>query len=192
MDAKQLTPYQENDLLYNSNYPQRKESQRQTSRNNILPMLLTMLTDNEPQKKQEAPLSNLISHHELRLHVLHDLQRLFNCINSESNNTLGDLPWVQRSTINYGIASLAGKCISGIEWKDIQYALTQSILNFEPRILRDGLQVSCVTNNSSLELYNVLSIEIKGRLWCKPHPLEFLFRTDMDLESGHFDLKDIG
>ncbi|EKN3445582.1 type VI secretion system baseplate subunit TssE, partial [Yersinia enterocolitica] len=122
MDAKQLTPYQENDLLYNSNYPQRKENQRQTSRSNILPMLLTMLTDNEPQKKQEAPLSNLISHHELRLHVLHDLQRLFNCINSESNNTLGDLPWVQRSTINYGIASLAGKCISGIEWKDIQYA----------------------------------------------------------------------
>lgn len=31
-----------------------------------------------------------------------------------------------------------------------------------------------------------------GRLWCVPYPLEFLFRTDVDLENGHFDLKDIG
>jgi len=38
----------------------------------------------------------------------------------------------------------------------------------------------------------VLSIEIKGRLWCVPYPLEFLFRTDVDLENGHFELKDIG
>jgi type VI secretion system protein ImpF len=25
-----------------------------------------------------------------------------------------------------------------------------------------------------------------------PYPLEFLFRTDVDLENGHFELKDAG
>ncbi|CNH06298.1 type VI secretion system lysozyme-like protein [Yersinia thracica] len=192
MDIKQLTPYQENDILHNPSDPLRKDSQRQISRNNILPMLLTMLTDNEPQKKQETALRNFISHHELRLHVLHDLQRLFNCINNESSNTLGDFPRVRCSTINYGIASLAGKNISDIEWKDIEYVLTQAILKFEPRILPDGLQVRCIVNNNSQKLYNLLPIEIKGHLWCKPHPLEFLFHTDIDLENGHFNLKDMG
>ncbi len=50
----------------------------------------------------------------------------------------------------------------------------------------------CVCDTKSLDLHNVLSIEIKGRLWCVPWPLEFLFRTDVDLENGHFELKDAG
>ncbi|MEQ4515665.1 MAG: type VI secretion system baseplate subunit TssE, partial [Pantoea agglomerans] len=32
----------------------------------------------------------------------------------------------------------------------------------------------------------------KGRLWCVPYPLAFLFRTQVDLESGHFELQDAG
>lgn len=135
---------------------------------------------------------NLVSHSELRRRVLRDLQWLFNCVNSESNLDLGDFPQVRRSTLNYGIASLAGKRMSDIEWLDIQRVLTESIIHFEPRILPEGLQVRCISDTGSLELHNVLSIEIKGRLWCVPYPLEFLFRTDVDLENGHFDLKDIG
>jgi type VI secretion system protein ImpF len=29
-------------------------------------------------------------------------------------------------------------------------------------------------------------------LWCVPYPQEFLFRTDIDLETGHMDLADMG
>ena len=57
---------------------------------------------------------------------------------------------------------------------------------------RRGFRSRCVSDTSSLDLHNVLSIEIKGRLWCVPYPLEFLFRTDVDLENGHFELKDAG
>ena len=32
--------------------------------------------------------------------------------------------------------------------------------------------------------HNVLSLEIMGELWSQPYPLEFLIKTDMDLESG--------
>lgn len=70
--------------------------------------------------------------------------------------------------------------------------MTDAILHFEPRILPQGLQVRCVSDLTSLSLHNVLSIEIKGRLWCVPYPLEFLFRTQVDLESGHFELQDAG
>jgi type VI secretion system protein ImpF len=82
--------------------------------------------------------------------------------------------------------------MSDIELADIQRKITNSILYFEPRILPAGLQVRCISDTSSLSLHNMLSIEIKGRLWCVPYPLEFLFRTDLDLENGHFELKDVG
>lgn len=170
----------------------RQDSERLTSRDKMQPVLLDLLTDHEPQKKHENPARNLLSPGELRHRVLRDLQWLFNCVNSESDIDLEHYPQVRRSTINYGIASMAGKRMSDIEWSDIQQALTESILTFEPRILPDGLQVRCISDTHSLELHNVLSIEIKGRLWCVPYPLEFLFRTDVDLENGHFDLKDAG
>jgi len=170
----------------------RKNSERLTSRDKMQPVLLDLLTDNEPQKKQEIAARNLLSHSELRSRVLRDLQWLFNCANNESSIDLEPYPQVRRSTVNYGITSMAGKRMSDIEWPDIQQALTESILTFEPRILPEGLQVHCISDTDSLELHNVLSIEIKGRLWCVPYPLEFLFRTDVDLENGHFDLKDVG
>ena len=36
--------------------------------------------------------------------------------------------------------------------------------------------------------HNVLSLEISGELWSQPYPLEFLIKTDMDLESGEIRL----
>nr|WP_037385195.1 type VI secretion system baseplate subunit TssE [Serratia sp. DD3] len=189
MDSKTLP---KNGSLHQQGHYFRQDSERLTSRDKMQPVLLDLLTDNEPQKKQENSARHLLSHSELRRQVLRDLQWLFNCVNSESNIDLEHYPQVRRSTVNYGIASMAGKRMSDIEWADIQQALTESILTFEPRILPDGLQVRCTSDPHSLELHNVLSIEIKGRLWCVPYPLEFLFRTDVDLENGHFDLKDVG
>lgn len=173
-------------------YRFRDNGERVTARDRMQPVLLDLLTDNEPQKKQEAPLRNLVSHSDLRRRVLRDLQWLFNCVSHEAEESLVELPYVQRSTLNFGITSLAGKRMSDIEWEDIQRTLTATILNFEPRILPEGLQVRCLSDTGALDLHNVLSIEIKGRLWCEPYPLDFLFRTDVDLENGHFELKDLG
>ncbi|WP_188249243.1 type VI secretion system baseplate subunit TssE, partial [Serratia marcescens] len=117
---------------------------------------------------------------------------LFNCVNRDSNMDLGDFTQVRSSTRNYGLASLEVKRMSYIELLYIKRALNESIIHLDPRIFPELLQVRLISETGSLELHNVLSIEIKGRLWCVPYPLEFLFRTDVDLENGHFDLKDIG
>ena len=163
-----------------------------TSRDKMQPSLLDRLTDNAPDKPQEAPGSRVISHATLKRNVLRDLQWLFNSINNEAQQDLSPFPHVQRSAYNFGVAPLAGQRMSDIELADIQRKITNSILYFEPRILPAGLQVRCISDTSSLSLHNMLSIEIKGRLWCVPYPLEFLFRTDLDLENGHFELKDVG
>lgn len=181
----------ERDLL-RSGWRARKGKESPGARDKMQPSLLDRLTDDAPDKKQEPLNSNLVSHSALRRHVLRDLQWLFNTINNEAQNDLSGLSHVRRSVANFGVASLAGQRMSDIEWQDIQRKLTDAILHFEPRILPQGLMVRCISDTQSLDLHNVLSIEIKGRLWCVPYPLTFLFRTDVDLENGHFELKDVG
>jgi len=165
----------------------RKKRDALTARDKLQSSLLDRLTDNAPDKQQEAENSMLISHSTLRRHVLRDLQWLFNTINNEAQQDLSGFDQVQRSVWNFGVAPLAGQNVSDIEWQDMQRKMTNAILHFEPRILPQGLQVRCVSDLGSLSLHNVLSIEIKGRLWCVPYPLAFLFRTQVDLESGHFE-----
>ncbi|WP_173632761.1 type VI secretion system baseplate subunit TssE [Paramixta manurensis] len=184
-------PFEGGDVL-RGGYRFRKGKETLGARDKMQPSLLDRLTDNAPDKQQEPVSQTLVSHSALRRHVLRDLQWLFNSINNEAQQDLAPFPQVRRSAWNFGVAPLAGQRMSDIEWQDIQRKLTEAIINFEPRILPQGLQVRCVSDTGSLELHNVLSIEIKGRLWCVPYPLEFLFRTDVDLENGHFELKEVG
>lgn len=181
----------EGDLL-RGNWQTRSKQETVGGRDKMQPSLLDRLTDNDPEKKCESANSNLITHAALRRNVLRDLQWLFNTINHDASGDLSPLPHVSRSVVNFGVAALAGKRMSDIEWHGIQRKLNEAIINFEPRIMPQGLQVRCVSDTSSLDLHNVLSIEIKGRLWCVPYPLVFLFRTDVDLENGHFELNDAG
>ncbi|WLI75978.1 type VI secretion system baseplate subunit TssE [Kosakonia sp. H02] len=182
---------EDSDLL-RSGWRARRGKDTVGARDKMQPSLLDRLTDDAPDKVKEPTNSNLVSHSALRRHVLRDLQWLFNTINNEAQQDLSGFDQVRRSVVNFGVSPLAGKRMSDIEWHDIQRKLTDAILHFEPRILPQGLQVRCISDTQSLDLHNVLSIEIKGRLWCVPYPLEFLFRTDVDLENGHFELKDAG
>lgn len=184
-------PPQGRDLLHGG-YRYRNKQDALNARDKMQPSLLDRLTDDAPDNAQEAASSRVISHTALKRNVLRDLQWLFNSTNNEAQQDLSSFPHVQRSAFNFGVAPLAGQRMSDIEISDIQRKITNSILHFEPRILPAGLLVRCVSDTRSLDLHNVLSIEIKGRLWCVPYPLEFLFRTDLDLENGHFELKDVG
>ncbi|OTA20656.1 hypothetical protein Xbed_01184 [Xenorhabdus beddingii] len=178
-------------LLYGG-YHARKPPARITARDKMLPSLLDRLTDNEPDKKKETVSNYLLSHKALRQNVLRDLQWLLNSINKGDHQDLAFFPEIQRSTYNFGITPLAGKNMSDIEWDDIQNKIIHAIHVFEPRIIPDELQVNCISDMTSLYLYNVLSIEIKGFLWCIPWPLEFLFRSDIDLENGYFTMQEAG
>ena len=190
--SRNHAPHQDTYSQLHGGFRARKKPDGLTSRDRLQASLLDRLTDNAPDKQSEAPNSTLITHNTLRRHVLRDLQWLFNTINNEAQQDLGPFDAVRHSVWNFGVAPLAGKNVSDIEWQDIQHKMTEAILHFEPRILPEGLQVRCVSDLNSLSLHNVLSIEIKGRLWCVPYPLEFLFRTRVDLESGHFELQDAG
>lgn len=163
-----------------------------SARDRLQPSLLDRLMDDEPAKREEIRESAMLTHAQLRQVVLRDLRWLLNTVNLETTDDLESYPAAVNSVVNYGVRALAGKRMSEIDWIDVEDSIRRAISTFEPRILNSSVEVRCVTDTGTLEHHNVLSLEIKGMLWCVPHPLEFLFRTDIDLESGHMDLRDLG
>ncbi|MGE8619353.1 MAG: type VI secretion system baseplate subunit TssE [Achromobacter spanius] len=162
------------------------------ARDRLQPSLLDRLMDNEPARRQEPRDSAMLTHEQLRAAVLRDLRWLLNTVNLQTSQDLSAHRPVATSTLNFGVRAMAGKRMSEIDWIDVEESIRNAISAFEPRILDSSVEVRCVTDTGTLEHHNVLSLEIRGMLWCVPHPLEFLFRTDIDLESGHMDLRDLG
>ena len=92
---------------------------------------------------------------------------------------------------NLRLPALAGQLVSRLDVRVLETAIRQAIERFEPRILADEtLQVRAVEASSVLDTHNVIEIEIRGRLWSQPVPLEILLRTQLDLEAGQVDVRD--
>lgn len=161
-----------------------------TMRDRLQPALLDRLVDDAPTQRTESSEAAMISRHQLRAAVLRDLRWLLNTVNLESTHTIDRLAHVRSSALNFGVRAMAGQRMSEIDWSDVEDAIREAIIHFEPRILPASVEVACIAMADALEHYNVLSLEIRGMLWCVPYSQPFLFRTDIDLESGHMDLHD--
>ncbi|MDQ6619667.1 MAG: type VI secretion system baseplate subunit TssE [Pseudomonadota bacterium] len=167
-----------------------KPGDREAARDRLQPALLDRLTDDEPNKTTEAPQQATMTRARLRAAVLRDLSSLLNSTNMESEFDLTDFPAVRRSTLNYGVPVLSGQRIADVDWQDLEIAIRDAIVTFEPRVLPDTIQVRGVTTTSSLDHHNMLSFEIRGQLWSLPYPLELLLRSNLDVESGQVVLRD--
>lgn len=162
-----------------------------TPQERLQPALLDRLTDDEPEKQQERREHRVLSKSRLRQAVLRDLAWLFNATRLEAGTDLSSAPYVRRSVVNFGLPALSGRAASSIDVIDLERALRQSILDFEPRILPATLSVRALLQASALDHHNVIGIEIKGQLWAQPVPLELLVRTEIDLETGAVEIADL-
>jgi len=127
----------------------------------------------------------------LRQAVLRDLAWLFNATRLEADTDLSRAPAAQRSVINFGLPSLSGRAASSVDVTELERAIRQAILDFEPRILPGSLEVKALVVASLLDHHNVIGIEIRGQLWAQPVPLELLVRTEIDLETGKAEIADL-
>ena len=150
----------------------------------LQPALLDRLTDEEPTKRVEAPEAATMTRTRLRHAVLRDLAWLLNATNIEAEVDLASFPAVRRSVVNFGVEALSGRRVADIDWQELENAIKDAIVAFEPRVLPSTIEVRGITTTSSLDHHNVLSFEIRGQLWSLPYPLELLLRTNLDLESG--------
>lgn len=161
-----------------------------TPQDQLQPALLDRLTDDEPDKKLEPRLQRVISKRRLREAVLRDLAWLFNTTRLDPNMDAATLPNARRSVINYGLPALSGQTASSLEVPDLERAIRQAILDFEPRILPETLQVRALETDA-MDHHNVIGVQITGQLWAQPLPLELLLRTEIDLETGQVEVADL-
>ena len=162
-----------------------------TPQERLQPALLDRLTDDEPGSRQEPREQRVMSKNRLRQAVLRDLAWLFNATRFETEGQLARMPDVRRSVVNFGLPSLSGKALSSLDLQDLERAIRQSIVDFEPRVLPETLQVTALVESDDIDRHNVIGIEIRGHLWAQPVPLELLVRTEIDLETGKVQIAEL-
>ena len=157
----------------------------------LQPALLDRLTDEQPDQTQEPAEARVMSKTRLRRSVLRDLAWLFNATRLDAVADLSSLPAVRHSVVNFGLPALSGHTASSMDLTDLARAVRETILMFEPRILPSTLHIRTLLDAGELDHHNVIGVEIRGELWAQPVPLEFLVRTEFDLETGKVEVSDL-
>lgn len=170
--------------------PHQTKSVNPATATRLLPSLLDRLTDNEPQSRVESRDQLAASRADLRQWVLRDLAWLLNTANNENDEAIAQYPHVMRSVANFGMQPLSGLRVSEIEWLVLEQNMCRAILDFEPRILPETLEVRALAPDDLIHHHNMLAFEIRCQIWAQPYPLELLLRTNLDLESGEMLVQD--
>jgi type VI secretion system protein ImpF len=161
-----------------------------TPQERLQPALLDRLTDEEPDKTQESRERRVMPKSRFRQAVLRDLAWLFNSTRL-SPDEVPKSSLAHHSVINFGLPALSGRSATSMDPSDVERAIRDAILDFEPRILPGSLRVRAVMHASQLDHHNVIGVEIQGQLWAQPIPIELLVRTEIDLESGEVKISDL-
>lgn len=162
-----------------------------TPQERLQPALLDRLTDDDPTSRQEPIEGRVMSKARLRQAVLRDLAWLFNTTRLETGSALQHVPFARRSVVNYGLPALSGRPLASMDVIDLERSIRQAIIDFEPRILADSLEVRAVKHASPTDQHNIVGVEIMGQLWAQPVPIELLVRTEIDLETGKVEIADM-
>ena len=157
----------------------------------LQPALLDRLTDDEPANKREPREHRVLSKKRLRQSVLRDLAWLFNATQLEAVTDLDELP--VRAPLRGELRTAGAVGESGLVARrgDLAKAIREAIVDFEPRILPSTLEIKTLLESGTLDHHNVVGVEIRAQLWAQPVPLEFLVRTEFDLETGKVQLTDL-
>lgn len=160
-----------------------------TQKERLQPSLLDRLADANPRSARESREERVLSMHRLRECVLRDLTWLLNCERMDSHEDLEEFPHVRESVLNFGIPALSGSTLSGVDIAELERQIRQAIWDFEPRILRNTVEVRGVVDEYLMSKKS-LSFEIEGELWAQPVPLRLFLRTELDLDTGTVTIED--
>jgi type VI secretion system protein ImpF len=158
-------------------------------RDRLQPFLLDRLTDDQSDQQKESREKNVFSPRQIRNSLMRDLAWLLNTQAPIEADGLAEFPQVMTSVLNYGIPDLTGRTASGIAGSDVERNLLRAIQNFEPRLDRQSINVEVVSDESRRQ-GNGISLEIRGEMVANPMPEALYIKTEVDLETGQFVVKD--
>ncbi|NOR66005.1 MAG: type VI secretion system baseplate subunit TssE [Woeseiaceae bacterium] len=154
----------------------------------LQPCLLDRLTDDEPDSQKESRDQRVVSLRRYRHALMRDLGMLLNSRNHPSEDVIYEFSEVSRSVLNYGIPDLCGIPVRNVQSAELEGEIKRCIECFEPRIAQGSLSVRIVSPTDS-EYIRAISFEIEGEMWAQPVPDHLFVKTEVDLETGHHELK---
>jgi type VI secretion system protein ImpF len=155
----------------------------------LQPSLLDRLTDEEPEKRNEARERRVIDVRRLREIVQRDLGWLLNTQNADSWIDPERHPRAARSVLNYGISDLSGSFVTGDRAAAIRESIRQAIETFEPRLRRGTVQVELTSQ--MVERGVVATFEIRAEMWAHPVPMELYLRSELDVTTGDVKIEQV-
>jgi type VI secretion system protein ImpF len=158
-----------------------------TTQEKLQPSLLDRLTDDNPSQLRESRDKRVIGMRQLRDYVIRDLQTLLNTHQLSATLDLDDYDQIKSSVMNYGAPGLTGFSVNNIDVFDLERQLKETIINFEPRILANTLDI-IVTQTKDEMSHRSVVFQIEGHLWAIPVPLSLLLKTEIDLETGNVNI----
>ena len=161
------------------------------SQERLQPSLLDRLIDHAPSQQREGDDKKALTKNELRQAVLRDLTWLFNATGFSPSLDEKRYSHAAKSVLNFGLPTMSGQFASSVQRSSMEKMIRQAIVDFEPRILAHTLEVEIVLDGPVLDAHNRVGLVIRGMLWAQPVPLEFLMRSQIDLEEGRFMLEDV-
>ncbi len=159
------------------------------ARDRLQPALLDRLTDDHRLDAAEVDERRVMTKQQIRSAVLRDLSWLLNSV-QPWGRLAERYPQIKHSVLNYGLPPMSGQLASRIDVTLLERSIRDAIVQFEPRILADSLEVRAIEFESVMATHNIIEFEIRGFLWAQPVPLELLLRTQLDLEAGQVEVKD--
>jgi type VI secretion system protein ImpF len=160
------------------------------ARDRLQPVLLDRLTDLAPTSRLEADDTRVMNKAQIREAVLRDLAWLLNAV--KPMPALAEaFPQAASSVLNYGLPPMSGQMASRIDVTQLERTIKDAIVQFEPRVMAASLEVKALDASSMLDTHNVIEFEIRGFMWAQPVPLELLLRTQVDLEAGQVQVRDM-
>ena len=160
------------------------------ARDRLQPVLLDRLTDLAPASNVEADDTRVMNKAQIRDAVLRDLAWLLNAV-QPMPGVAETFPNAAGSVLNYGLPPMSGQMASRIDINLLERTIKQAIVQFEPRVMEASLEVKALDASSMLDTHNVIEFEITGFMWAQPVPLELLLRTQVDLEAGQVQVRDM-
>ncbi len=160
-----------------------------TPKERLQPSLLDRLIDDEPRVSKESRNKRVLSLQQLRQLVKRDLAWLLNTGHLETLEDLDAYPEVKTSVVNYGIDDLSGRAVAGVQASDLERIVRNAIINFEPRILKNSIQVTASVSTEHMNR-NAITFTIEGQLWAQPVPIQLFLKTEVDLDNGNVQVTD--
>jgi type VI secretion system protein ImpF len=117
----------------------------------------------------------------LREAVFRDITWLLNSMSLDSTEDLSQYPEVERSVLNYGMPTLAGRQMSSIDPQVTAERIARAISTFEPRLSK--VRVHPEERAYGDENFAV-AFQVEAELWGQPVSQHLVLRTSIDLNSG--------